>query len=135
MSIWYRIRRDYLMPFGEAFLLAMVIRTFLVQAFSIPTGSMEPTIQGVRRGGDRIFVNKNAYDLKIPFTRVRLAEWGRPERGDLIVFLSPADGKRLVKRVIGVPGDTLEMSDNRLIVNGEPADYEPLGADITCAPA
>jgi signal peptidase I len=93
----------------------------------VPTGSMEPTILI----GDRIFVNKLAYDLKVPFTRVRLAEWGVPERGDLVVFLSPADGKRLVKRVIGVPGDLVSMSENRLIVNGQPAAYALLeGAAI-----
>lgn len=121
-----RFWREWMRPFLVILILMGSFRSAVADWNHVPTGSMKPTILI----GDRIFVNKVAYDLKVPFTRVRLAEWGHPERGDLIVFLSPADGKRLVKRVIGVPGDTLEMRDNRLIVNGEPADYEPLGADI-----
>ena len=66
----------------------------------VPTGSMKPTILI----GDRIFVNKLAYDLKIPFTSTRLATWGDPERGDIVICWSPADGARLVKRVVGGAG-------------------------------
>ncbi|MCP4591499.1 MAG: signal peptidase I [bacterium] len=88
----------------------------------VPTGSMRPTILE----GDRILVNKLAYDLKVPFTSWRFAEWGGPERGDIVVCFSPADGRRLVKRVIGLPGDRLEMVENRLIVNGAACGYEPL---------
>jgi signal peptidase I len=83
---------------------------------------MKPTILE----GDRIFVNKLAYDLKVPFTRWRLVRWASPRRGDIAVLFSPADGKRLVKRVVGLPGDTLAMVDDRLYVNGEPAIYRPL---------
>ncbi len=86
----------------------------------VPTGSMRPTIIE----GDRIFVNKLAYDLKIPFTGIRLAEWDRPGRGDIVTFYSPADGVRLVKRVIGLPGDTVAMRNNRLVINGEPVEYD-----------
>jgi signal peptidase I len=71
-------------------------------------------------------VNKLAYDLKVPFTTWHLAEWGAPQRGDIAVFYSPYDGKRLVKRVVGLPGDQLEMRDNRLLLNGEPLAYAPL---------
>jgi len=92
----------------------------------VPTGSMRPTIIE----GDRIFVNKLAYDLKLPFTQLRLATWGQPERGDVIVLYSPADGTRLVKRVVGIPGDTLELRNNRLLVNGSPADYEALDPSV-----
>jgi len=77
------------------------------------TGSMKPTILE----GDRVFVNKLAYDLRVPFTRIRLGAWARPERGDIVVLDSPHDGKRLVKRVIGIPGDRVEMRRYRLIIN------------------
>jgi signal peptidase I len=89
----------------------------------VPTGSMKPTILE----GDRIFINKLAYDLKVPFTSWRLVRWGRPQRGDIVVLFSPGDGKRLVKRVVGLPGDRLAMRNNRLHINGEPVNYEPLG--------
>lgn len=91
----------------------------------VPTGSMKPTILE----GDRVFVNKLAYDLKAPLTTWHLAEWGNPERGDIVVFFSPADGKRLVKRVVGVPGDVVGMRNNRLILNGQPVEYESLGTE------
>jgi len=83
---------------------------------------MKPTIFE----GDRIVVNKLAYDLKIPFTTRQLLAWDDPHRGDIIVLYSPADGKRLVKRVVGVPGDTVAMAQDRLVVNGEPVSYAPL---------
>ena len=93
----------------------------------VPTGSMNPTILE----GDRIFVNKLAYDLKVPFTTVRLAEWSDPRRGDIVVFYSPVDGERLVKRVVAVPGDTVEMVDNHLLLNGVLAEYGPLDAGVS----
>lgn len=86
----------------------------------VPSGSMKPTILEC----ERILVNKLAYDLKVPLTTRHLAEWGQPARGDIVVFNSPRDGTRLVKRVIGVPGDVVELRHNRLIVNGESAQYE-----------
>jgi signal peptidase I len=86
----------------------------------VPTGSMKPTILI----GDRIFVNKLAYDLKIPFTSTRLATWDDPQRGDIVICWSPADGARLVKRVVGVPGDAIEMKNDRVIINGRQLDYE-----------
>jgi signal peptidase I len=88
----------------------------------VPTGSMKPTILE----GDRIVVNKLAYDLKIPYTRWRIARWGDPSRGDIVVLASPADDKRLVKRIVGLPGDTIAMDRNRLVVNGESVGYSPL---------
>ncbi|MDD5564817.1 MAG: signal peptidase I [Thermoanaerobaculaceae bacterium] len=88
----------------------------------VPTGSMKPTILE----GDRIVVNKLAYDLKLPFTRWRLARWGQPRRGDIVVLFSPADGQRLVKRVIGLPGDLLALRNDRLFINGTAVAYEPL---------
>ncbi len=91
----------------------------------VPTGSMKPTILE----GDRIVVNKLAYDLKIPFTSWRLFRWGSPQRGDVVVLFSPDDGKRLVKRVVGLPGDRLALRDNRLLINGRPLAYGPLPPD------
>jgi signal peptidase I len=76
--------------------------------------------------GDRIVVDKMAYDLRLPFTFVRLARWADPERSDVITFESPKDGKLLVKRVIGVPGDEVQLHMNRLVVNDEVADYEAI---------
>lgn len=106
--------------------IALIIATSFKSAIAdwnvVPTGSMKPTIIE----GDRIFVNKLAYDLKIPYTTRHITEWGDPERGEIVVFFSPVDNVRLVKRVIGVPGDTVAMIDNRLILNGRPLRYELL---------
>lgn len=109
-----------------AFLTAVLVATSFKSAIAdwndIPTGSMRPTILV----GDRIFVNKLAYDLKIPYTTHRLAIWSHPERGDIVVFFSPEDGTRLVKRVVGIPGDTIWMKNNRLFINGKAAQYQML---------
>jgi len=108
--------------FGMALVLIGVLgfRSAVADWNDVPTGSMKPTIQI----GDRIFVNKLAYDLKVPFTRTRLATWGDPERGDIVILASPADGKRLVKRVVAVPGDVIAMKHGRLSINGEPLAYD-----------
>lgn len=103
------------------------LRSAIADWNDVPTGSMKPTILE----GDRVFVNKLAYDLKVPFTTWHLAEWGNPVRGDIVVFYSPADGKRLVKRVVGLPGDTIAMENNRLFVNGRPVEYEPLETAVS----
>jgi signal peptidase I len=88
---------------------------------------MKPTILE----GDRVFINKVAYDLKVPFTTWHLAEWSNPKRGDVVVFYSPHDGTRLVKRVIGLPGDVVELRNEQLVVNGNPVAYAPLAAEIS----
>jgi signal peptidase I len=90
----------------------------------VPTGSMQPTILI----GDRILVDKLAYDLRVPFTTWRLATWGDPARGDVVVCLSPHDGARLVKRVIALPGDVVAMNNGRLSINGQVATYARLPA-------
>jgi len=109
---------------GYSVLIALIIATSFKSAIAdwnvVPTGSMKPTIVE----GDRIFVNKLAYDFKVPYTTVRLARWANPQRGDIVVFFSPADGKRLVKRVVGIPGDTISMRKNRLSINGKTLSYE-----------
>ncbi len=112
-------------------LLVVVVITFSFRSAiadwnEVPSGSMKPTIIE----GDRIFVNKLAYDLKVPFTTWHLMCWGNPQRGDIVVFFSPADGKRLVKRVVGIPGDTIYLRDKQLFINGEAAKYEPLDPEI-----
>jgi len=106
-------------------LMALVvcsIRSSLADWNDVPTGSMKPTILE----GDRVYVNKLAYDLKVPFTTWHIAQWDNPQRGDVVVFFSPHDGKRLVKRVVGLPGDLLELRNNILFLNGKPADYQAL---------
>lgn len=80
----------------------------------VPSGSMKPSILE----GELVFVNKLAYDLKAPFTTLRFSAWGDPLRGDVVVFFSPVDGTRLVKRVVGLPGDTVEMRNDVLYLNG-----------------
>jgi signal peptidase I len=90
---------------------------------------MNPTIVEA----DRIFVNKLAYDLKIPFTTRHLAEWSNPKRGDIVVLYSPVDGKRLVKRVVGLPGDAIALENNHLLVNGERVTYERIDQNIRTA--
>ena len=117
--------REWVRPFILILAVMGTFRSAIADWNHVPTGSMKPTILI----GDRIFVNKLAYDLKIPFTRVRLASWSQPRRGDLVVFFSPADGKRLVKRVVGLPGDRVSMKDNRLRVNGVAIDYSAFTAD------
>jgi len=98
-----------------AILLFLVVRSFLVEAFKIPTGSMEGTLLA----GDFLLVNKLAYGADIPFSEGRLPGYAQPVRGEVVVFLPPHDeGKSYVKRVVGVPGDTLEMRDKILYVNG-----------------
>lgn len=93
----------------------------------VPTGSMNPTILE----GDLIYVNKIAYDLRFPLTLHRLAKWSNPQIGDIVVCFSPDDGTRLVKRVIGQPGDTIELRNNTLFLNGEPADYTKIDSKYT----
>lgn len=96
------------------------VRSAIADWNDVPTGSMTPTILV----GDRIFVNKLAYDVRFPFTGWRLATLDNPERGHIVTCWSPSDGARLVKRVVGLPGDTLAMKGGRLEINGQPLDYQ-----------
>jgi len=85
----------------------------------VPTGSMNPTILE----GDLVYVDKMAYGLRFPLTSYRLAEWSDPKRSDIVICFSPEGGTRLIKRVIAVPGDTIEMKNNSLFLNGRPVSY------------
>ncbi len=101
------------------------LRSAVIDYNPVPTGSMNPTILE----GDVVWVNKLAYGLRVPLTTVQVAQWADPQRGDIVVVLSPADGTRLVKRVVGIPGDTLAMKDNQLFLNGQPVAYAPPATD------
>jgi signal peptidase I len=107
-------------------LVVCAVRSSLADWNDVPSGSMRPTILE----GDRIFVNKLAYDLKVPFTTWHIAEWSNPQRGDIVVFFSPYDGKRLVKRVIGLPGDIIELRNNQLVINGVAVESQPIADDL-----
>jgi signal peptidase I len=107
-------------------LVILSVRSSLADWSDVPTGSMKPTILE----GDRVYVNKLAYDLKVPFTTKHLAEWSNPHRGDIVVFFSPRDGTRLVKRVVGVPGDTVELRNNVLVLNGQAMEYRPIAEEL-----
>ncbi|MDM8006228.1 MAG: signal peptidase I [Phycisphaerae bacterium] len=121
-----RMWRDWVKPILTVLLVLAPIKSSVADWYDVPTGSMRPTVIE----GDRIVVNKLAYDLKVPFTGWQVIRWGGPARGEVVVCHSPEDGVRLVKRVIGLPGDRVEMRDNQLIINGEPAAQGPLSAEI-----
>jgi signal peptidase I len=108
--------REYAEAIGMALLLALFIRTFIVQAFKIPSGSMIPTLQI----GDHILVNKLSYGLRIPFWEHYLVDFSRPQRGDVVVFIFPEDRtKDFIKRVIGLGGDTVEIRGKKIYINGK----------------
>jgi signal peptidase I len=117
--------KEWVKPILIVLMIVGSLRSAVADWNDVPTGSMKPTILE----GERIFVNKLAYDLKLPFTRWRLAVWGEPARGDVVILFSPADGRRLVKRVVGLPGDRIAMIDNRLVINGAAVSYEPIAAE------
>jgi len=111
--------RTQLCPFLIMAIVLTSFRSAIADWNEVPTGSMQPTIVE----GDRIFVNKLAYGLKVPFTTMHLLRWSTPQRGEIVVFYSPKDGTRLVKRVVGLPGDSVQMIDERLIINGQSLQY------------
>jgi signal peptidase I len=115
--------KEYLEPIVIAILIALFIRTFIVQAFKIPSSSMEPTLQV----GDHILVNKFIFGIKIPFTDMKLMEFKRPQRGDIIVFIYPKDrSKDFIKRVIGTEGEKIEILRKKIYVNDRLID-DPWG--------
>lgn len=108
--------REYVEAIIIAILLALFIRTFVVQAFKIPSGSMLPTL----KIGDHLLVNKFIYGLKVPFTGSLLVPWKNAARGDVIVFRFPKDRSiDYIKRVIGLPGDIITIKDKRVLINGD----------------
>jgi signal peptidase I len=116
--------REYIEAFVVAIVLALIIRTFVVQAFKIPSGSMEPTLLI----GDHILVNKFIYGERIPFTDIKLFDFRQPKKGEVIVFIYPKDeSKDFIKRVIGVEGDKIEIKDKKLYIN-DILHNDPYGA-------
>ena len=113
--------QQWIRPTAPVVLVLLTFRGAIADWNDVPTPSMLPTIVE----GDRIFVNKLAYGLRVPMTHTWLAQWSGPERGEIVVLASPADGKRLVKRVIGLPGDVITMRNNRLNINGKALEYAP----------
>ena len=116
--------RGWIKPLGLVAIIVFPLKSAIADWNWVPSGSMKPTILE----GDLVFVNKLAYDLKVPFTLQRLGEWDNPARGDIVVFFSPHDGMRLVKRVVAVPGDTIELRNNVLLLNGKTMAYESVNA-------
>lgn len=111
--------REYFEAICIAVLLALFIRTFVVQAFKIPSGSMLPTLLI----GDHLLVNKFIYGIRVPFTGKLLIPIDKPERGDVVVFRFPKDRSvDYIKRVVGTPGDTVEVREKKVYINGEPID-------------
>ena len=111
--------REWLRPLALAAAIVFPLKSAVADWNYVPSGSMIPSILP----GELVWINKLAYDLKVPFTTVHLAEWGSPQRGDVVVFYSPADGIRLVKRIVGLPGDLIESRNDRLFINGVPLAY------------
>jgi signal peptidase I len=113
--------REYAESIGVAVAIALLLRAFVVEAFQIPSGSMIPTLEV----GDHIFVSKFAYGLSIPFTNTKILQLADPKRGDIIVFKYPLDpGTDYIKRVVGLPGDVIEMRQEELYINGKAVPRE-----------
>ncbi|MCP5181722.1 MAG: signal peptidase I [Pseudomonadales bacterium] len=117
---WFRNNRGFLL-----FLLCLgLFRTAVADWNHVPSGSMRPTILE----GDVLFINRLAFDLRVPLTDLSVVRLGEPRRGDIVVFSSPRDGTRLIKRLVALPGDVVEIRHNRLSINGQPAEYDHLAA-------
>ena len=128
--LYFRSRREedqkpnIILDFGVSFfpvlLIVFVLRSFLFEPFQIPSGSMRPTLEV----GDFIVVNKFSYGLRLPVLGTKILPIGEPKRGDVMVFFPPNDDRYFIKRVIGLPGDTIEMENNVLKVNGEIIEHQ-----------
>lgn len=124
---------EYARSFFPIFLIVLLLRSFLVEPFRIPSGSMMPTLLV----GDFILVNKFAYGLRLPVTKTKILENGAPERGDVVVFRFPRNPRTdYIKRVVALPGDTVAYKNKTLHINGEPmpvttiGQYQPIGSGM-----
>lgn len=116
--------REYVEALLMAALIAFTIRAFVFEAFKIPSGSMLPTLSV----GDHIFVNKFIYGLRIPFTKIRFWNGDKPKRGEVAVFIYPVEeSKDFIKRVMGIPGDTVRLEGTDVYINGERVLHSPVG--------
>ena len=121
-----RFIKEYLEPIVIAILIALFIRAFIVQAFKIPSSSMEPTLLV----GDHLLVNKFIYGIRIPYTDIKLLQYKKPKRGDIIVFIFPKDrSKDFIKRVIGTEGEKVAIVHNKIYINDKLID-DPWGRFI-----
>lgn len=111
---------EYAKSFFPVLLIVLILRSFLVEPFQIPTGSMIPTLEV----GDFILVNKYAYGVRLPVIGTKIMDVEDPKRGEVMVFIPPHEDKYYIKRVIGLPGDTVRYEDKNLYINGELIDKE-----------
>jgi len=111
---------EYAKSFFPVLLLVLALRSFLIEPFQIPTGSMIPTLEV----GDFILVNKYAYGVRLPVIGTKIMDVDDPERGEVMVFIPPHENKYYIKRVIGLPGDTVRYEEKQLYINGEPIPRE-----------
>ena len=114
---------DYSRAFFPVLAAVLFLRSFVAEPFRIPSSSMMPSLLI----GDFILVNKFAYGLRLPITNKKFVSIGEPRRGDVVVFREPKERRNWIKRVIGLPGDTVAYRDNTVYVNGEPFSYRPIG--------
>lgn len=114
---------EYARSFFPVLLLVLLLRSFLAEPYQIPSESMVPTLEV----GDFILVNKYAYGLRLPVFGTKIVDIGDPERGDIMVFVPPHDPRYYIKRVIGIPGDTVRYSNKAVFINGERLSYELVG--------
>ena len=111
--------KEWIKPLALVAAIVFPLKSAVADWNWVPSGSMRPTILE----GELVFINKLAYDLKVPFTTLHLAQWSNPQRGEIAVFYSPQDGTRLVKRVVGLPGDRISLHGNQLTINGQPVAW------------
>ena len=115
---------EYARAFFPVILLVFVLRSFIVEPFRIPSGSMYPTLNI----GDFILVNKYHYGIRLPIINSKIIDFSEPQRGEVMVFKYPHDPKiNFIKRVVGVPGDVIRYENKKLIINGEPVSFDYQG--------
>lgn len=124
LARWWRQIREILL----LLLIILTIKGCIIDQYSIPSGSMEPTLQGHPNmfKGDRVLTNKMIFGPRIPFTTIRLWNWWEPARWDIVVFKPPEGGSehpRLIKRVVGLPGERVQLKGGRVHINGEPVPF------------
>ena len=113
---------EYSKSFFPVLFIVLVLRSFLVEPFQIPSTSMVPTLEV----GDFILVNKFTYGIRLPVIRTKIIPLNQPQRGDVMVFFPPHEKRYFIKRVVGLPGDRVDYIDNQLFINGEPVAEELL---------